>query len=207
LPETIAFSTSTQIYFYVAALLVSTTAVGGLSAALVLMNALNILLIGVMNYAVPEARRRLIENDYDSWRSWLWRIGLLLVGAALTFGVALSLLAKPLLTLIYSPAYAAFAYLIPILAVQSVLSACNTVLLAAFRTAGMPQVGFAAQTGSALVSLLLVYPLVHAFGVTGAAVGLVLTQAVWTIVYAIYIARGTLKTALATSAGSIKISS
>jgi len=171
------------------------------------MNAVSVLLVGVMNYAVPEARRRLIEIGYDSWRKWLWRVGLLLVGATAIFGVGASVLAKPLLALIYSPEYEAFAYLIPIVAVQYFFTACNTVLLAAFRTAGMPQVGFAAQAGSAVVSLVLIYPLLNGFGVTGAAVGLVITQVIWTTVYAFYIARGELKKVLATSAKEPEISS
>ena len=51
-----------------------------------------------------------------------------------------------------------------------------------------------------LVSLVLVYPLLNGFGVTGAAVGLVITQAIWTTVYALNIVHGVLKKALVTSA-------
>jgi O-antigen/teichoic acid export membrane protein len=169
--------------------------VGGLSAVQVLMNALNVLLLGVMNFAVPTARRLLIESGYDAWRRWLWRIGLLLAGAAAVFGVGASVLAQPLLVLIYSPAYGAFAHLVPIVALQFFLTACNTVLSAAFRTAEMPQVGFAAKAGSAIVTLLIAYPLLTGWGITGAAVGLAITQAMWTAVYAVYVARGTLRQA------------
>jgi O-antigen/teichoic acid export membrane protein len=193
--ETVAYSASTQIYLYLAAIWVGTAAVGGLSAVQVLMNALNVLLLGVMNFAVPTARRLLIESGYDAWRRWLWRIGLLLAGAAAVFGVGASLLAQPLLALIYSPAYGAFAHLVPIVAVQFFLTACNTVLSAAFRTAEMPQVGFAAKAGSAIVTLLIAYPLLTGWGITGAAVGLAITQALWTAVYAVYVARGTLRQA------------
>lgn len=190
--ETIAYSASTQIYLYLTALWVGTAAVGGLAAVLVLMNAINVILIGVMNFAVPKARQLLIESGYDAWRRWLWRIGLLLAGAAAMFGIVASLLAQPLLVFIYSPAYGAFAHLIPIVAVQLFLIACNTVLSAAFRTAEMPQVGFTAKAGSAIVTLLIAYPLLTGWGITGAAVGLVITQAMWTAVYVFYVTRGTL---------------
>lgn len=197
---TIAHSSSTQIYLYLTALWVGTAAVGGLAAVLVMMNAFNVLLLGVMNYAVPTARQLLIESGYDAWRRRLWRIGLLLAGGATLFGVCASLLARPLISLIYSPAYGTFAYLIPIVAVQLFLNACNTVLLAAFRTAEMPQVGFVALAGSAAVTLLLAYPLLTGWGVTGAAVGLVITQVIWAAVYTFYAARGTLRNIRITSA-------
>ena len=198
--ETVAYSASTQIYLYLAAVWVGTAAVGGLSAVLVLMNALNVLLLGVMNFAVPKARQLLIESGYDAWRRWLWRIGLLLAGAAAMFGVGASLLARPLLVLIYSPAYGPFAHLMPIVAVQFFLAACNSVLSAAFRTAEMPQVGFAAKAGSAVVTLLIAYPLLTGWGVTGAAIGLVVTQAMWTAVYATYAACGALRRVRVTAA-------
>ena len=169
------------------------------------MNAVNVLLLGVMNYAVPEARRRLIENGYDSWRTWLWRIGLLLAGSAAAFGILISIFAEMLLTLIYSPAYGEFANLMPIVAFQLFFTACNTVLSAAFRTAELPQVGFAAKATSAVVTVLIAYPLLKGWGVTGAAVGLVITQALWTAVYASCAARGALRNIRTTSATEAEI--
>jgi len=191
--ETIAHSSSSQIYLYLTALWVSTAAVGGLSAVLVLMSAINWLLLGVINYAVPIARQLLMEKGYNAWRIWLWRIGLFLAAAAAAFGVGASMFGQPLLGIIYSHEYAAFAYLIPIVAIQFFLNACNSVLSAAFRTAELTHVGFAGKAVSAVVTLILAYPLLTAWGVMGAAAGLVITQAVWTAVYVFYIAQGTLR--------------
>jgi O-antigen/teichoic acid export membrane protein len=162
-------------------------------AVQVLMNAVNVPLLGIMNFAVSEARRRLVESGYNAWRAFLWRIGLLLVGFAVAFGVGTTIFAKPLLALIYTPAYVTFASLMPIFAIQLVFAACNTVLSAAFRTAEKPQVGFAAKAAAAVVTLVIAYPLLNGWGVTGAAVGLVVTQVLWTIVYVCYVLRGALR--------------
>ena len=190
--EMVAYTGSTRVYLYLTALWVDTIAVGGLSAVLVLMNAVNVLVLGIINYAGPVARRRLLEGGYDVWRRWLVRIGVFLAAGVGTFGLLAFVFAEPLLTLIYGPTYAAFAHLIPIVALQVLLSACNTVLSVAFRTAELPQVGFAAKGVSAVATLLIAYPLLKAWGVTGAAVGLVVTQALWTTIYATYAARGAL---------------
>jgi O-antigen/teichoic acid export membrane protein len=191
--ESIAYSASTQVYLYLTALWVDTAAVGALSAVLVLMNAVNVILSGVMNHAVPVARQRLLVGGYDPWRRWLLRVGLVLTAGVGSFGLVASLLAEPMLAFVYGPAYAASAYLVPIVALQLCVSAFNTVLSAAFRTAEMPHVGFAAKVASTVATLLLAYPLLQHWGAAGAAVGLVVTQLLWTATYVAYVGRGVLK--------------
>jgi O-antigen/teichoic acid export membrane protein len=156
------------------------------------MNSVNVLVMGLMNHAVPVARRKLLENGFDAWRRSLIRIGIFLAAVAGAFGVFASVFAESLLSVTLGPAYAAFANLVPFAAAHVFLSACNTVFSAVFRTAEMPQVGFAAKCGSAVITLLMAYPLLKTWGVTGAAAGLVLTQASWTAIYAAYAACGTL---------------
>jgi O-antigen/teichoic acid export membrane protein len=190
--EAIAYSASTQIYLYLTALWVDVAAVGALSAVLALMNAVNVILSGMMNYAVPVARQRLLAGGYEPWRRWLLRVGVFLCAGVGAFGLAAAVAAEPLLALVYGPAYAAFAYLVPIVALQFCLSALNTVLSAAFRTAELPQVGFAAKVVSMVATLLLAYPLLQHWGVAGAAVGLLVTQLLWTATYVAYVARGAL---------------
>lgn len=201
--ETLAYSASTQTYIYLTALWVDTTAVGGLSALLVLMNAVNVILSGMMNYAIPVARQRLLEDGYGAWQRWLVRVGILLAAAVGTFALIVSLFAESLLALIYGPTYVEFAFLVPLLALRTFLSACNMGIAAAFATAEMPQIGFAAKAVSAVATLALAYPLLAVWGVTGAAVGLVVTQLLWTMIYAIYACRGSLGVARVKAATEI----
>jgi O-antigen/teichoic acid export membrane protein len=191
--EMIPYNASTQIYLYLTALWIDTVAAGGLSAVQSLMSAANLLLLGVMNHAVPVARQRLIEGGYDAWRKWLCQVGLFLAASTAAFGIIASIFATPFLALIYSPAYGAFACLMPIFAIQLFFTACNSALSAAFCTAEMPHVGFTTRATSAVVTLLIAYPLLKGWGVAGAAAGLVLTQVLWAAVSAGYVARGTLK--------------
>ena len=190
--ETIAYSASTQIYMFLTALWIDNAAVGGLSAVLVMMNAVNVIVLGVMNFSGPVARRRLLEYGYHAWRQWLFQNGALLVLGVGLFGIVVSVFAEPFLTLTYGPAYSTFAALVPIVALQLVLTAFNTVFSSAFRSAEMPQVGFVAKAGSALMTLVMAYPLLKGWGVTGAAVGLVVTQLLWMMTYLLYAAWGAL---------------
>jgi len=56
----------------------------------------------------------------------------------------------------------------------------------------LPQVGSSAQLASATLSLLIAYPLIKTFGVGGAALGFVVTQIAWTLVYMYYLRIGSL---------------
>jgi O-antigen/teichoic acid export membrane protein len=192
--ESLAYTASTQIYLYLTALWVGTAAAGALSAVSILVNAINVLLIGVTAHATPVARQRLVERGYDAWRRWLWQIGLGLTGAAALFAIVISAIAEPLLSFVYRPEYAAYAPIVPILAGAVTVRAANLTLIAAFRTAELPRIGFAARLISALVTLALAYPLVSRWSIAGAAGGMLFTQLVWLAVYLTCIARGALTT-------------
>lgn len=190
--ETLAYTISAQAYFYLTALLISTESAGALNAALSILNLLNVILSGVMSFAVPVARQRLLEIGYQAWKSWLFRVGFSLVTCAFILWILLFVAAKPILAFTYNDFYSRFAYLIQIIGFSYIFRAINTVLISAFRTGGIPHVGSTAQSVSATISLLIGYPLITVYGVAGAALGLVVTHTTWTFVYLWYIKSGEL---------------
>ena len=122
---------------------------------------------------------------------------MLQVGFVLTVSTAfimllVTLFAKPLLVHLYAPFYGDYAYLLPVLASSYVLTALNSVLNAAFLTALLPKAGFMAKAVSGIVTLLLAYPVISKWGVAGAAAGLLVTTATWSIVYLVYVYNGVL---------------
>jgi O-antigen/teichoic acid export membrane protein len=190
--ETLAYSASTQIYLFAMALWLDKQAVAVLAAAQVLVNTMNVLVTGVASHAIPVARSKLTTSGYEEWRRWLWRVGAYLTGAAAVLGMILSVASPQLLALIYTPFYAEYAYLVPLLALAFCVQTANNVLSISFRTANMPQAGFAAKSASAIATILLVYPLLNGWGIVGAAVGLLITQLLWMGVYISYIVLGAL---------------
>jgi Na+-driven multidrug efflux pump len=66
-----------------------------------------------------------------------------------------------------------------------VLTVCNSLLGIAFRTLELPRTGFEAKLVSAAVTAITAYPAIKYWGVTGAALGLLLTQFSWLTVYII----------------------
>lgn len=191
--ETIAYTASTQVYLYFTDLWVGREEVAALNAVQIMLNVVNIVHIGVASYAIPVARKKLLDDGYSSWKKWIISVGGLLVMSTLIIVVILATFSETLLTYLYSPFYAQYAYLMKILALSTCLLALNVAFSAAFRTAGLPHVGVSAKIISGSVTILVAYPLINNYGVSGAAVGLLITQLLWVIVYIKYVMRGVLE--------------
>lgn len=187
LMESIVFTTSTQIYIYFIALGVDVVTAGAFAAVQTLLGSLNVVLIGSMNYAIPVARKHLCNDGFVAWRRWLLSIGILLFSVSCLFCTAISIFAKPLLSFLFKPIYSNYYYLAPILGIVIVLTSINSVLSAAFRTAEAPQVGFWGKCLSAVITIILGYPLIMKWGAMGAGIGMVFTQICWILVNFSYI--------------------
>jgi len=188
--EGVAHSASTHFYLYAIAVVLNSAAAGALNAVQTLLNVLNVLHMGVMSFAIPVARQKLISHGHESWKRWHWQVGVLLVSVTAVTVITLSVFAKPILGLIFTPFYSQYAYLVPILSIAYCLLAITTVLSSAFRTANLPQVGVAAKVVSAMATVIFSYPLLKMWQAAGAAIGIVLTQALWAVVFAFYISKG-----------------
>lgn len=190
--ETVSFSISSQIYLYLVAYWIDRQSAGAFNAVQNMLNTVNVLLIGIMSYTLPLARMRLLEGSYAIWRKLLVKVGVFLSLVTCATVFIISIFSKYLLALLYKPFYSNFSYLTYILSLFYILMAVNTVFSTAFQTANLPKVGFIAKFSSAVITLTLSYPLIMYFGIAGAAIGLVLTQCIWIIVYTIYLLKGTL---------------
>ncbi len=181
--EAMVYIVSTQTYFYFISLMIDVPSVGAFGAVQSLANALNVLFMGLSSYATPVARRLLMQEGYVAWKSWLVRLAIISTAAIAIVAVLLCLFAEELLSLVYAPEYARYAFLMPAMGIILVMTGVDMALSIAFRTAGVPQVAFLAKCLSAVITLGAAYPLLHWLGILGAAVGLVLAQASWLLVY------------------------
>lgn len=188
--EGIAYTISTQAYLYFIALWLDSRSVGLFNATQNLMNVVNVFLIGGMAYVMPLGRRKLLEDGIHAWRTLMWRSGLILTGGTVFCMAILALKGRNVLKVVYGFDFSNSGSLILILAGAYCLIAANTVLRGVFHTAGFPRVVSVANFVSALVTLLSVNPLFRSYGLDGAALGVLITQAAWITVYLLYILAG-----------------
>ncbi|QSA98935.1 lipopolysaccharide biosynthesis protein [Methylococcus sp. EFPC2] len=181
--ESAVYTVSTQVYFYLIASWVDIESAGAFGAAQVLLNMLNVVMLGLVNYAVPVARKRLLENGQAAWKQWWRLIGSVIFIINFTACILISIFAVRLLSMLFQPTFSQYAYIVPILACAMVLTSLTTVMSAALRTAELPQAGFAAKLISAVLTLVIAHPLIMSLNVAGAAIGMIVTQLCWLLVY------------------------
>ncbi len=197
--ETIAFSASTHFYIYVIALVMTVEVVAGFSAVQNLLNVLNVLIMGGSGYLMSVCRRNLIHKGYESWKNLLMLSGKIMFVLTVIIVVILSVFGEWLLGVLYGEYYEGFYSLIPILGGAYCLMALNTCLSVAFRTAELPQIGFFARIISAVFTITFSVLLLELWGLNGAAIGLIVTQICWLIVYVYNIYKGKLSEESVTS--------
>jgi O-antigen/teichoic acid export membrane protein len=181
--ESIVYTFSTQIYVFIVATFVGLKAVAGLAAAQSIVNLMNLLLIPLTTHISANSRYALMNHGYQSWRAYLLKAGLMVFCLAVVLCALLVFFAAPLMTVLYTPVIAEHSHLVGLLAAGAVLTVVNSILNVAFRTAEMPKAGLAAKTASAVLTNILAVPLVMRFDALGAAIGSVLTQVCWAVVF------------------------
>ena len=183
--ESLAYSLSTQLYFYIVAQHIDVGAAGGLGAVQTLVGTMNVVFFGAINYVAPLARRRLLNEGIIQWRKCLYHMAGLLTVFALLVTCVITFFAQDLLNFFFGQIYVSYAGIVPILGVAMILTAITSAFSVAFRTVEMPHVGFWGKCLSAVMTIALSIPLIQQMGVVGAAVGFVITQLSWIVVYVV----------------------
>lgn len=193
LVESLAYYLSVPLYLYFSSAFLSHEATGGLSAVITLLNLPNVLVLGLMNLAIPMARRKLMNEGYEAWRSQLVSTGAVVIAVSVFLYAVISASGSFLLVRVYSPEFAKYANILPIVGVCYCFLAVDTVMAAAFRLAHTPQIGAVTKLWSSIITVAVAYPLISLWGLVGAAIGLVLTSATWLAIYVLYIYKGALR--------------
>jgi O-antigen/teichoic acid export membrane protein len=184
---------SVPFYLYLSSALLSHEATGGLSAAIALLNLPNVLVLGLMNLAIPIARRKLMNEGYEAWRSQLVSTGAVVIVVSVFLYVVISASGSFLLVTVYSSEFAKYAAILPIVGAYYCFLVVDSVLAVTFRLAHAPQIGALTKLWSSIVTVSVAYPLISLWGLVGAAIGLVLTTATWLAIYVLYIYKGALR--------------
>ena len=191
--ESVAHYLSIPLYLYLTSALLSHEATGGLNAAISLLNLPNVLVLGLMNLAVPMARKKLMNEGSEAWRSQLVSTGAVGIAVSVFLYAVISASGSFLLVTVYSSEFAKYADIFPIVGAYYCFLAVDTVLAATFRLAHAPQIGAMTKLWSSIITVSVAYPLISLWGLTGAAIGLVLTSATWLAIYVLYIYKGALR--------------
>lgn len=166
-----------NLFFAVAGAVLGTVAVGAIRAAQLVLGFCNILIFGIENFAIVRASQHYREGGATALLTYIKRLtfyGGLLVGA-----IALIAAVAPgfWLSLIKSE-YMDYGYIVVWWSALHLVLFVGTPLDFGLRTIERTRTIFWASLGSAIVSVISVYPLISYFGITGAMAGILLIQIV-----------------------------
>lgn len=191
--ETIFYFASVQLFIFCTALWLDSESVAGFGAAQNILNIFNILFSGVQAYFMPVARQLYVDVKYVEWRRLLVLTWACISTIILSVGAVLYAYSEELLGFLYTPYYRKFYEIVHILVIVYFVRAGNSIFSLAFKTANLPEVGVYSRALSMVVALFSVYPLIERYGASGAAIGQLLTEILWSLAYLYPIARGKLR--------------
>ena len=162
------------LYVIVAGAALGPTAVGALRAAQNLMGVNQVIALGLQNVLPAKASWHFHHQGAAGLLSYIQSVAL--TGGTVTIVVGIAIGATPefWLGLVFGDAYVGFGGLVRWFAVIYVLVFVQVLLQAALKAVEHTMPIFVAAVLSAFVALVSAYPLIHAFGVTGAAMGFLL---------------------------------
>jgi O-antigen/teichoic acid export membrane protein len=162
-----------QVYLYLAAVLIDSTASGALKAAQIVLGPLSAfyLFLGTV-LPIRFAARREVDGD-SGLHSSLRRAFALTAGPSLLYCVLAAVFAEPILNVLYGDQYDAYASVVRILAVFSALMLGVFLVSSALTARRQTKALFTGSLAGAVLGVALGWAFVEAWGVDGAAIGMV----------------------------------
>lgn len=148
--------------------------------ALLSLVAINALLVPILVEALPQPK---------AFKQAAIRAGVLLIIGSVIYAVVLILFARSLVHLVYGQAYLGSTHILWYLAVVPVVSAVISVFGAVLRAREQPNLVFLAYSAATVACLTVGLFATWRYGVTGAAVGMLVTFSVTALVMGLALAR------------------
>jgi len=170
------FVLSGQLYVYIVTFVLGNEATGALGAIRNFVAPVSILLVSLMNYVLPYFSGIYAKKGDHAFKASLGSFFVIISLILLFYLTIINIFAEELLYLVYGK-YSEFAFILLLLSFGIALNIFFKPFDIYLRVICKPKYIFLSRIGSAAVSLLLCYPLVFYYGLSGAALSYILSQA------------------------------
>ena len=185
----IGFWISTYVYFYLAAILLGADASGELKASQLVLGPLNVLLLFLATVLPIRLSRTLAIAGETAFRAQLRRTLVVTAPVIGIYCLLASIFATPLLKLLYGGRYSHAQVLVVLFAAYYFLGYLGQIAASALNARQNTRPIFLANFAGAASAILLGWFFIAAFGVDGAAVGMVVSVALTGLTLVIYLRR------------------
>jgi len=170
------FVLSGQLYVSIVTFVLGNEATGALGAIRNFVAPVSILLVSLMNYVLPYFSGIYAKKGDHAFKASLGSFFVIISLILLFYLTIINIFAEELLYLVYGK-YSEFAFILLLLSFGIALNIFFKPFDIYIRVICKPKYIFLSRIGSAAVSLLLCYPLVFYYGLSGAALSYILSQA------------------------------
>lgn len=139
--------------------------------------------------ALPYASRVYHQHGLASTRRLLWKLTVVHAGGASLYWAVLIVWRDPIVHFLYAGRYADVAYLMPWIALSSVLRISATASAVTLKAMNSPTLVFVAYFASCLAAILIGVPCAWLFGLPGAIIAVALSSGVALIVVVVMVLR------------------
>lgn len=177
---------SSQSYLFILAAFLSTAATGVFDACLKILAVTNILLLGMDNFVVSVAAKKLEQEGLAKMKKIISSVYIVGgVGMAVYCGIA-AIFPETLLKLFYGHQYSGYGNIVMIFALLYFVAFFNQPPTMGLKALKKPEKIFYGNLIAASITLLLAVPLVKYYGIYGACVGMILTRITWLIAFSYF---------------------
>lgn len=173
----VAYWCAANLYFYLAAAIVSPSASGALKAAQIPLGPLTVVL-AFLAITLPIRFSRLFATSRPAVSSEIRRLLLFTAPPVAGYCALVALFAGPLLTVLYDDKYAGHRSLVVLMAAYYFVLYVFTFLIAIVNARGLTRYAFFGNVAAALLTAALGWPLTASLGARGAALGMILSLVV-----------------------------
>lgn len=179
------FQFATQGYYWLLAGFLSVREVGELRAIYLIVSPVEQAFVAISFVVLPALASHYAAGKMQDFLSLWKRYALVTIGMALSFAVAVRLVGRPVLHVLYAGKFDDLTPLLYVLAFSPVFTGLGGSMVNALNAVEKPKFAFYGFLGSAVMTFLGGIPLVIGWGLRGAAYGVLLSGAMFCVALAI----------------------
>ena len=180
LASALAIQLSTQSYYWLVAGILSVRDVANLRAIYLLIAPVDQLFIALNYLVLPALASHYAAKRIRKFLTMSARLGLVTVGVTAFFPLAVRLVGRPVMHLLYAGRFDSLAPLLYLLALLPLLMGIGNTINDALKAAEKPKLVFYAYLASGAATFVVGVPLVIRLGLLGAVVGVLSSAAAYT---------------------------
>ncbi|MGH9714430.1 MAG: lipopolysaccharide biosynthesis protein [Candidatus Acidiferrales bacterium] len=176
----LAIQLSTQSYYWLVAGILSVKDVANLRAIYLLIAPVDQLFIALNYLVLPALAAHYAAKRMEKFMTLEWQIGLVTVGITALFALAVRLVGRPVMHVLYAGRFDNLAPLLYLLALLPLLMGIGNTINDALKAAELPKLVFYGYLASGAATFLVGVPLVIRYGLLGAVMGVLSSAAAYT---------------------------